>query len=56
MRYLPQTQKSRAEMLAAIGVKTVDDLFADVPKSRVRQGQRRNLPDHAGRAGRSNAR
>jgi glycine dehydrogenase subunit 1 len=31
MRYLPHTQSDRAEMLAAIGAKTIDDLFVDVP-------------------------
>ncbi len=30
MRYLPQTNKARAEMLEAIGVKSVDDLFRDI--------------------------
>lgn len=30
-RYLPATEKDRAEMLAAIGVSSVDELFADVP-------------------------
>ena len=33
MRYLPLSDTDRSEMLARIGVKTVDDLFADVPKS-----------------------
>ncbi|HCK32346.1 MAG TPA: aminomethyl-transferring glycine dehydrogenase subunit GcvPA [Rhodospirillaceae bacterium] len=32
MRYLPLTNKDRAEMLDAIGVKDVDVLFKDVPK------------------------
>ena len=31
MRYLPLSQRERAEMLAAIGATKVDDLFADVP-------------------------
>ncbi len=33
MRYLPLTHTDRSEMLARIGVATVDDLFADVPRS-----------------------
>ena len=32
MRYLPLTDTDRGEMLARIGVNTVDDLFADIPK------------------------
>lgn len=47
MRYLPQTEKSRAEMLSAIGVKTVDDLFADIPKAAWVKGKVA-LPDHQG--------
>jgi len=31
MRYLPLTEADRREMLAAIGVQSIDDLFADVP-------------------------
>jgi glycine dehydrogenase subunit 1 len=31
MRYLPLTPQDRAEMLAAIGVQSIDALFADVP-------------------------
>ncbi|MCB2108675.1 MAG: glycine dehydrogenase, partial [Rhodobacteraceae bacterium] len=31
MRYLPLSDDNRAEMLAAIGVNSVDDLFADIP-------------------------
>jgi len=33
MRYLPLSDENRREMLAAIGVKTVDDLFAAIPQS-----------------------
>ena len=33
MRYLPLSDTDRGEMLARIGVKTVDELFADVPKN-----------------------
>ena len=32
MRYLPLSDTDRGEMLARIGVKSVDDLFADIPK------------------------
>lgn len=35
MRYLPLNQNDRAEMLAKVGVKSIDDLFVDVPKSAV---------------------
>lgn len=47
MRYLPQTQKSREEMLEAIGVSSVDDLFIQVPKKAFIKGKA-NLPDHQG--------
>ncbi|MBX9804288.1 MAG: aminomethyl-transferring glycine dehydrogenase subunit GcvPA [Alphaproteobacteria bacterium] len=33
MRYLAHTQKSRKDLLKAIGVSSVDDLFEDVPRS-----------------------
>jgi glycine dehydrogenase subunit 1 len=33
MRYLPLTETDRSEMLARIGVRHIDDLFADVPKA-----------------------
>ena len=32
MRYLPHTDTDRSAMLDAIGVASVDDLFADVPE------------------------
>jgi glycine dehydrogenase subunit 1 len=35
MRYLPLSDTDRGEMLARIGVKSVDDLFADVPKDKL---------------------
>ena len=47
MRYLPLTEEDRAEMLARIGVKRVDDLFADVPADQLRR-ELPNLPRHAG--------
>ena len=31
MRYLPLTDRDRADMLTTIGVGSIDDLFADVP-------------------------
>jgi glycine dehydrogenase subunit 1 len=42
-RYLPMTEKDRAEMLATIGVDTVEDLFAEIP-STVRFKGEMNLP------------
>lgn len=47
MRYLPQTKAARAQMLASVGVKSVDDLFVDVPK-RAFIKDKADLPDHAG--------
>jgi glycine dehydrogenase subunit 1 len=38
MRYLPLTQDDRAEMLARVGVKHVDDLFANVPADKLLKG------------------
>ncbi|MCB8820332.1 aminomethyl-transferring glycine dehydrogenase subunit GcvPA [Microvirga rosea] len=35
MRYLPLSDTDRGEMLARIGVKSVDDLFADIPKDKL---------------------
>jgi glycine dehydrogenase subunit 1 len=34
MRFLPHTPREREDMLAAVGVATIDDLFADVPASK----------------------
>lgn len=47
MRYLPQTKNSRAAMLQAVGVNTVDELFVDIPKSAFIDGVA-DLPDHMG--------
>ena len=47
MRYLPQSQKSRDEMLDVIGAKSVDDLYVDVPAQAFIDGKA-NLPDHKG--------
>jgi glycine dehydrogenase subunit 1 len=38
MRYLPLTPDDRSAMLAAIGVKSIDDLFVDVPQAARRDG------------------
>ncbi len=42
-RYLPMTEEDRREMLSAIGVDSVDDLFADIPEE-VRFRGRLKLP------------
>jgi glycine dehydrogenase subunit 1 len=47
MRYLPLIPEDRVEMLGAIGVKSIDDLFVDVPASARRDGTV-DLPLHAG--------
>jgi glycine dehydrogenase subunit 1 len=47
MRYLPQTNTARKEMMDAVGVKNVDDLFIQVPKKAFIKGKA-NLPDHQG--------
>lgn len=47
MRYLPLTPADRAEMLATIGVATIDDLFVDVPQA-ARRRDLFDLPLHAG--------
>ena len=38
MRYLPLTPDDRTAMLAAIGAKSIDDLFVDVPEAARREG------------------
>ncbi|HEY0103286.1 MAG TPA: aminomethyl-transferring glycine dehydrogenase subunit GcvPA [Brevundimonas sp.] len=38
MRYLPLTPDDRTAMLAAIGAKSIDDLFVDVPEPARREG------------------
>ena len=47
MRYLPLTPQDRTDMLAKIGVAAVDDLFANVPKSKLLKGPV-NLPKARG--------
>ena len=47
MRYLPLTPADRAEMLATVGVATIDELFVDVPQA-ARRRDLFDLPLHAG--------
>ena len=47
MRYLPLTPDDRAQMLAVIGVSSIDDLFVDVPAA-ARKAALFDLPLHAG--------
>jgi glycine dehydrogenase subunit 1 len=47
MRYLPLSPQDRTEMLGVIGVKSIDDLFVDVPKAARRDGLV-DLPKHLG--------
>lgn len=46
MRYLPLSDVERGDMLAKIGVKSIDDLFASVPKGKLLPGPI-DLPKHA---------
>ncbi|MGE0182708.1 MAG: aminomethyl-transferring glycine dehydrogenase subunit GcvPA [Parvularculaceae bacterium] len=46
MRYLPLSGADRRQMLDAIGAKTIDDLYADVPKAALNAAI--NLPAHKG--------
>src|SRR5690348_8570250 len=45
MRFLPHTDADRADMLTAIGVASIDDLFADIPPEK-RLNQPLPLPPH----------
>ncbi|MFD1788211.1 aminomethyl-transferring glycine dehydrogenase subunit GcvPA [Sphingomonas floccifaciens] len=47
MRYLPLTSDDRQAMLSVIGAKSIDDLFADVPKAARLSGPIEGLPNHA---------
>ena len=47
MRYLPLTDADRRDMLAAIGVSSIDELFRDVPEP-ARRGGLIDLPLHQG--------
>ena len=48
MRYLPLTDADRRDMLATIGVKSIDELFRDVPPSARLGAKIAALPDHLG--------
>ena len=48
MRYLPHTEEDVRQMLAAIGVASVEDLFCEVPAA-VRLARPLQLPEAAGR-------
>ncbi len=43
MAYIPNTDADRAEMLAAIGLNSLDDLFTPIPKPLQFQGEL-NIP------------
>ena len=45
MRYLPHTDQDRADMLATIGVGSIDELFSDIPPAK-RLKQPLDLPKH----------
>ncbi len=46
MRYLPHTEADRQAMLGIIGAKSIDDLFADVPRNALRTTPIEGLPSH----------
>lgn len=48
MRYLALTEKDRAEMLKAIGVSSVNDLYDSVPSEFLLKKPIENLPNHQG--------
>ncbi len=48
MRYLPLTRQDRAEMLAASGVKNVDEFYSAIPADILKKGTKLNLPKHKG--------
>jgi glycine dehydrogenase subunit 1 len=47
MRYLPLTDADRAAMLDVIGAKSIDELFAGVPREHYLTGPIEGLPRHA---------
>ncbi len=47
MRYLPLSSADRQQMLAQIGVQSIDDLFVDVPEAARLDGPIEGLPNHA---------
>ncbi len=48
MRYLPLTKQDRTEMLNAIGVKNVNELYSAIPAEILKKGEKLNLPPHKG--------
>ncbi len=46
MRYLPLTGHDRHELLAAVGARSIDDLFVDVPEAARLTGPIEGLPNH----------
>jgi len=48
MRYLPLSDADRRDMLAAVGVESIDELFVDVPEAARLDRRIEGLPDHAG--------
>lgn len=47
MRYLPLSNNDRGQMLAKIGVQSIDDLFVDVPEEARLKGTIHDLPNRA---------
>lgn len=47
MRYLPLTDTDRGDMLARVGVQSVDELFSDIPEEARLSGPIAGLPMHA---------
>ena len=47
MRYLPLNDADRSAMLDVIGAKSIDELFADVPREHYLTGPIEGLPSHA---------
>ncbi len=47
MRYLPQTQKARIDMLKSVGASSINELYVDIPKSAMVDGLV-DLPNHQG--------
>src|SRR4028118_553876 len=45
MRYLPHTADDRADMLATVGVSSIDELFSDIPAEKLLR-EPVNLPAH----------
>lgn len=47
MRYIPNTSADRREMLASIGISSIEELFADIPEAVRRRFQPLNLPSRS---------